>query len=129
MKQTISELPPLSVPRMDSLLHRLQHAPGAEDQPYLDQLMIFLDSGGLDPHGASGLGGRVRFPATESRLATGHPAVPLTRARPAGTGPTRSRRFGSLKNSHTPLALLTPHTPYSLIFSNKTEPARRSQIA
>ena len=34
---------PLSVPRLDSLLHRLQHAPGAEDQPCLDQLMIFLD--------------------------------------------------------------------------------------
>jgi len=33
----------LSVPRLDSLLHRLQHAPGAEDSPYLDQLMIFLD--------------------------------------------------------------------------------------
>src|SRR5258707_5518833 len=33
----------LSVPRLDSLLHRLQHAPGAEDSPHLDQLMIFLD--------------------------------------------------------------------------------------
>ena len=43
MKQPCSEPPPLSVPRLDSLLHRLQHAPGAEDQPYLDQLMIFLD--------------------------------------------------------------------------------------
>ena len=35
--------PPLSVPRLDSLLHRLQHAPGADDSSYLDQLMIFLD--------------------------------------------------------------------------------------
>jgi hypothetical protein len=43
MKQPRPEPPPLSVPRLDSLLHRLQHAPGAEDQPYLDQLMIFLD--------------------------------------------------------------------------------------
>jgi len=43
MKQPRSESPPLSVPRLDSLLHRLQHAPGAEDQPYLDQLMIFLE--------------------------------------------------------------------------------------
>ena len=70
MKQTISELPPLSVPRMDSLLHRLQHAPGAEDQPYLDQLMIFLDSGGLDPHGAPGSWSRVRFLEIKNRLAT-----------------------------------------------------------
>ena len=44
MKQTISESSPLSVPRLDSLLHRLQHAPGAEDSSYLDQLMIFLDN-------------------------------------------------------------------------------------
>jgi hypothetical protein len=34
---------PLSAPRLDSLLHRLQHAPGAEDSSHLDQLMIFLD--------------------------------------------------------------------------------------
>jgi len=34
---------PLSVPRLDSLRHRLQRAPGAEDSPRLDQLMIFLD--------------------------------------------------------------------------------------
>src|SRR5258708_22083478 len=33
----------LSVPRLDSLLHRLQHAPGTEDSSHLDQLMIFLD--------------------------------------------------------------------------------------
>ena len=32
-----------SVPRLTSLLYRLQHAPGAEDSSYLDQLMIFLD--------------------------------------------------------------------------------------
>jgi len=43
MNQPISDLPPVSVPRVDSLLHRLQHAPGAEDQSCLDQLMIFLD--------------------------------------------------------------------------------------
>ncbi len=43
MKQLCSEPPPLSVPRLDSLLHRLRHAPGAEDSSYLDQLMIFLD--------------------------------------------------------------------------------------
>jgi hypothetical protein len=43
MKSTRSKPPPLSVPRLDSLLHRLQHAPGAEDQAYLDQLMIFLE--------------------------------------------------------------------------------------
>ena len=43
MKSTTSELPPISVPRLDSLLHRLQHAPGAEDDSYFDQLMIFLD--------------------------------------------------------------------------------------
>jgi hypothetical protein len=36
---------------LDSLLHRLQHAPGQEeDQSYLDQLMIFLD----DPPPRSG---------------------------------------------------------------------------
>jgi len=43
MTQPLSELPPLSVPRLNFLLHRLQHAPGAEDSSYLDQLMIFLD--------------------------------------------------------------------------------------
>ena len=43
MTQTKSDFPPISVPRLDSLLHRLQRAPGAEDQPYLDQLMIFLE--------------------------------------------------------------------------------------
>ncbi len=39
----IASMKRLSVPRLDSLLHRLQHAPGAEDSPHLDQLMIFLD--------------------------------------------------------------------------------------
>jgi hypothetical protein len=37
-----SALPPASVPRLHSLLHRLQQTPGPEDQPYLDQLMMFL---------------------------------------------------------------------------------------
>jgi hypothetical protein len=31
------------VPRLNSLLHKLQQTPGPEDEPYLDQLMIFLD--------------------------------------------------------------------------------------
>jgi hypothetical protein len=31
------------VPRLNSLLHRLQQTPGPEDEPYLDQLMMFLD--------------------------------------------------------------------------------------
>ena len=43
MNTPISQPPPNSVPRLDSLLHRLQHAPGAEDSSYLDQLMIFLE--------------------------------------------------------------------------------------
>src|ERR1017187_5192530 len=43
MNQPNSEFPPVSVPRLDSLRHRLQHAPGAEDQSCLDQLMIFLE--------------------------------------------------------------------------------------
>ena len=43
MKPSKSEFPPVSVPRLDSLLHRLQHAPGGEEESYLDQLMIFLD--------------------------------------------------------------------------------------
>jgi hypothetical protein len=43
MKQPRTKAPPLSVPRLNSLLHRLQHAPGAEDSSRLDQLMIFLD--------------------------------------------------------------------------------------
>jgi len=43
MNQLNAELPPLAIPRLDSLLHRLQHAPGAEDQSYLDQLMVFLE--------------------------------------------------------------------------------------
>ncbi len=36
--------PPVSVPRLNSLLHRLQKNPGPEDEPYLDQLMMFLDN-------------------------------------------------------------------------------------
>jgi hypothetical protein len=42
-KRTMSS--PISIPRSGSLLHRLQHAPEPEEgaQPYLDQLMIFLD--------------------------------------------------------------------------------------
>jgi hypothetical protein len=43
MKQPSKKPPPNSVPRLNSLLHRLQHAPGQDDEPYLDQLMIFLD--------------------------------------------------------------------------------------
>jgi hypothetical protein len=35
--------PPAPVPRLNSLLHRLQKTPGPEDEPYLDQLMIFLE--------------------------------------------------------------------------------------
>jgi len=35
--------PPVKVPRLNSLLHRLQKNPGPDDEPYLDQLMIFLD--------------------------------------------------------------------------------------
>ena len=31
------------MPRLNSLLHRLQKNPGPDDEPYLDQLMIFLD--------------------------------------------------------------------------------------
>jgi hypothetical protein len=44
VKKTIS-LPsaPKSVPRLKSLLHRLQQTPGPDDDPYLDQLMMFLD--------------------------------------------------------------------------------------
>jgi hypothetical protein len=34
---------PNSVPRLNSLLHRLQQTPGPDDDPYLDQLMMFLD--------------------------------------------------------------------------------------
>ncbi|HEX4140281.1 MAG TPA: hypothetical protein VHY09_08035, partial [Candidatus Methylacidiphilales bacterium] len=41
MKRTSS--PRVAVPRLNSLLHRLQKAQGPEDEPYLDQLMIFLD--------------------------------------------------------------------------------------
>jgi hypothetical protein len=35
--------PSVKVPRLNSLLHRLQKNPGPDDEPYLDQLMIFLD--------------------------------------------------------------------------------------
>ena len=35
--------PPVKVPRLNSLLHRLQKNPGPDDESYLDQLMIFLD--------------------------------------------------------------------------------------
>jgi hypothetical protein len=41
MKKTFRA--PNSVPRLNSLLHRLQKTPGPEDEPYLDQLMMFLD--------------------------------------------------------------------------------------
>jgi len=41
MKKTVP--PPASVPRHNSLLQRLQENPGPDDQPYLDQLMMFLD--------------------------------------------------------------------------------------
>jgi hypothetical protein len=42
MKKTISA--PNKVPRLNSLLHRLQKAVGPQDEPsYLDQLMIFLE--------------------------------------------------------------------------------------
>ena len=35
--------PPVKVPRLNSLLHRLQKNPGPDDASYLDQLMVFLD--------------------------------------------------------------------------------------
>ena len=76
MKHLSSDSPPFPF-RLDSLLHRRRHAPGAEDQPYLNQPIIFLNSSELDPQRASGSGSRVRFPATESRLATRKPAHPL----------------------------------------------------
>ena len=41
MNLSDSEFPPVSVPRVNSLQHRLRHAPRAEDQSCLDQLMIF----------------------------------------------------------------------------------------
>lgn len=41
MKPKISA--PKQVPRLNSLLHRLQKNAGPEDDPYLDQLMLFLD--------------------------------------------------------------------------------------
>ncbi len=42
MKKPISA-PKAPVPRLNSLLHRLQKAQGPDDAPCLDQLMIFLD--------------------------------------------------------------------------------------
>ena len=44
MKKTDTKSPSSRVPRLNSLLHRLQKAPGQEDESYLDQLMIFLDN-------------------------------------------------------------------------------------
>jgi hypothetical protein len=41
MKTTVPA--PERVPRLNSLLHRLRHTPGPDDDPYLDQLMMFLD--------------------------------------------------------------------------------------
>lgn len=43
MNKTVRKSRLSSVPRVDSLLHRLQHAAGQEGESYLDQLMIFLD--------------------------------------------------------------------------------------
>jgi hypothetical protein len=36
------------VPRLNSLFHRLQHTPGPDDDPHLDQLMTFLDDPPLE---------------------------------------------------------------------------------
>ncbi len=44
MKKTDSKSTSSPVPRLNSLLHRLQKAPGQKDESYLDQLMIFLDN-------------------------------------------------------------------------------------
>jgi hypothetical protein len=44
MKKTDTKSPSSSVPRLNSLLHRLQKAPGQKDESYLDQLMLFLDN-------------------------------------------------------------------------------------
>ena len=44
MKKTDTKSPSSPVPRLNSLLHRLQKAPGQKDESYLDQLMIFLDN-------------------------------------------------------------------------------------
>lgn len=46
--ETNTDLPPTPVPRVDSLLHRLQQAPDAESQSYVDQLMIFLEDPPVD---------------------------------------------------------------------------------
>jgi hypothetical protein len=43
MKKTDSKSQSSPVPRLNSLLHRLQKAPGQKDESYLDQLMIFLE--------------------------------------------------------------------------------------
>jgi hypothetical protein len=44
MKKTDRKSPSSPVPRLNSLLHRLQKAPGQKDESYLDQLMLFLDN-------------------------------------------------------------------------------------
>ncbi len=44
MNTSLNPLPPVPVPRLNSLLHRLQHAPGAKKHNYFDQLMAFLDN-------------------------------------------------------------------------------------
>jgi len=44
MKKSDSKPSPAPVPRVNSLLHRLQKAPGQKDESHLDELMIFLDS-------------------------------------------------------------------------------------
>ncbi len=44
MKKTDRKSSPSPVPRLNSLLHRLQKAPGQEDGSYLDELMLFLDN-------------------------------------------------------------------------------------
>jgi hypothetical protein len=50
--QNLPAAPPLKVPRLDSLLHRLQHAKDADGQPIrlLDELLFFLD----DPPSGTG---------------------------------------------------------------------------
>jgi hypothetical protein len=44
MKKSDSKPSPAPVPRVNSLLHRLQKAPGQKDESYLDELMLFLDN-------------------------------------------------------------------------------------
>jgi len=41
MKPSLSA--PISTPRLNSLRDRLEKKPGPQDEPYLDQLMMFLD--------------------------------------------------------------------------------------